>query len=120
MSAVFPSLNPTDFKSKYKMYVDISDDTLQNLWVSVELNAPKFLFNYSQNTANHYFYIILAHYCELWQTRQAGRVVSATAKDVSTNFEVMDMPTLQWWATTNWGNEISQLIRRRGGAFYVS
>lgn len=117
--AVFPALNPTDFKNKYPMYSDISDDTMLNLWVAVELNAPYFFWQYTQNTANHYWYVVLAHYCQLWQTMQAGKINNAAEGDVSVGYENLGQPSRMWWCSTSWGNEVSQLIRRRGGFTYV-
>lgn len=117
--AVFPAVNPTDFKTKYPMYADISDATIINLWVAVELNSPGFFWAYSQNTANHYWYVVLAHYCQLWQTQQAGRITAASEGDVNVTLEQLGAPSLQWWCSTNFGNEIAQLLRRRGGFTYV-
>lgn len=115
--AVFQELNPTDFKAKYPMYSDIPDETLENLWVAVELNSPGFFWNYSQNTANHYWYIVLAHYSQLWQTQQAGRITAAAEGDVNVTYEGVS-PSLAWWSSTNWGNEVAQLLRKRGGFTY--
>ena len=116
--AIFPPLNPTDFTNKYPQYAGIPSSTLQNLWIGVEINTPPFIGQYSQNTANHYWYVVLAHYCELWQTNQAGRVTSATQGDTTTTLENLGSPNLMWWSSTNWGSEIAQMIRMRGGAFY--
>jgi len=120
MAAVFHELDPADFKLQYPMYSDIPDNILLNLWIAVELNAPGFFWAYSQNTANHYWYVVLAHYCQLWNTQQAGRITDAAEGDVSMSLEQLGAPSLQWWCSTNWGNEVAQLLRRRGGATYVT
>ena len=122
MTAIFQPLNPADFQAKYPQYANISADTLQNLWVAVELNLPGFFWAYSQNTFNHYTYICLAHFCQLRLTQQPGRVTQGTQGDTSTTLENMPVGSagsLQWWCQTNWGSEIAQLMRRKAGAVYI-
>lgn len=117
--AEFHELDPIDFKQLYPMYADIADDILDNLWIAVELNSPGFIWAYSQKTANYYWYIVLAHYCQLWTTQQAGRIKDASEGKVSMSLEDLGSPNLQWWCSTNWGNQIAQLLRRRGGFTYI-
>ncbi len=117
---MIPTLDITAWRTIYTMYSQVSDAVLNNLWVGVETTTPAMILAYSQSKINYYYYLVLAHYAEMWLTQQNGRVVAATQKDTATTFESLGSPTLQWWASTQWGAQIAQLIRQRGGATWVA
>jgi hypothetical protein len=123
MSAVFPTtLDVTTFQALYPEYYSIQTVVLNDLWIAVENISPGFIWNYTQQMANSYWFKVLAHLCQLRLTRQPGRVVSGVQGDTTTSFENIPQTSagsLQWWSSTNWGLEIAQLIRRRGGSTYI-
>ena len=124
MSAIFPPvLNISEFESYYPDCIQLTNGQLNMLWIKVARITPSLVWDMSQQTAQFFWYSVLAHLCYLSISKQSGRLIGATQGNTSSTFENLgtDMSgSLQWWYQTSAGAEIAQLMKQQGGITYVS
>lgn len=125
--AAFPVLNYQEFLGLFSefnisIFTQNNNQILNFLWVKVRNITPTSIFGFDDQRALYYFYTVLAHLCQLFLTKQSGRLVNATTGNTSSGFETLTSSTagsLQWWYETSYGSEIAQLIKQQGGFDYV-